>query len=241
MTLSLSNILRVKMLDLFRGTNQLKTYNEYLKNQFRFTRGEIELYQEKKFREIYNFHYHNNPTYRNLVDQSGFDSTFPFNTQSIPLLTKAFFKQNQKQHVVKKEIIKTKRSGGSTGIPMTYYLSKESFESVWPALWRAFDIYDIQPCDRTMLIAGPSLFSNRSMKRKIYDYINRFTVVSAFDLSDATLEKAYQNIRTKKIEVLYGYTSSILIFLQFLKRHHYRVNLKVIFTTSETFIPSVRT
>lgn len=240
MPIPFSNKVRVKILDTFRRTNQLKVYKEYLRNQFEYSKEDIDRYQEKKFKDIFEFHYYNNPTYRNFIESRNFKMDKHVIIQSVPLLSKAYFRENITSHSLQKEIAKTKYSGGSTGTPLTYYLNKASLEGQWPALWRAFDNYGIHPCDKVMMIAGPSLFNNRSLKRRVYDHISRFTVVSAFDLSGDTLEKAYQTILKKGIKVIYGYTSSVLIFLQFLKRRSYQVAIKVIFTTSETFIPSIR-
>src|SRR5699024_12386308 len=44
----------------------------------------------------------------------------------------------------------------------------------------------------------------------------------------------------KNVKVVYAYTSAVLLFLQFLQKRGYKLNLKAIFTTAELFIPSVR-
>lgn len=238
--LPFSNRIRIKALDLFRRTNQLNVYKEYIENQFQYTKEDIDSYQKRKFEEIFMFHYKQNIAYQNFIDNKNFDVSKTIDINSVPIQNKSFFKENKKFHSVQKEISKVKHSGGSTGTPLTYYLNKDSLESMWPAMWRAFHVYNIQPCDKVMMIAGPSLFNNRTIKRKLYDYINRFTIVSAFDLSDKELENAYRLILQKDIKAIYGYTSSVLIFLQFLKKNNYKVKLKSIFTTSETFIPSIR-
>jgi len=238
--LPFSNTIRVKALDLFRRTNQLNVYREYIENQFQFTKEDIEAYQKRKFEEIFMFHYKHNVAYRSFIDNSNFDVSKTIDINSVPIQNKAFFKENGKNHSVQKEKSKVKHSGGSTGTPLTYYLNKDSLESMWPGMWRAFDVYNIKPCDKVMMIAGPSLFNNRTIKRKLYDYINRFTIVSAFDLSDKVLRNAYRLILQKDIKAIYGYTSSVLILLQFLKKNNFRVKLTAIYTTSETFIPSIR-
>ncbi len=236
----LSNRIRIKLLDIYRKANQLDLYKEYLRNQFRYSKKDIENYQEKRFREIFEFHYSNNPTYKDFVESRGFDKTAPFDIQSIPTLSKDFFRQNQDSYPIQNEIAKTKHSSGSTGTPLTYHLNRSSLKSQWPDFWRALDMYNIFPCDKTLMIAGHALFSNRSFKRRIYDRINNFWVVPAFDLTEEALEKAYQDVCKKNIKVIYAYTSGVLLFLQFLKKQDYHLNLKAIFTTAELFIPSVR-
>lgn len=239
-SLSISNVIRVKTLDIFRSTNQLRVYKKYLKNQFEYTREEIDQYQEEKFREILLFHYNKNPTYRKFVEDHGFKMNKTIRIHDVPVISKDFFRNNKNSHSLPGETVKTKHSSGTTGNPLTYHLSKESLGGQWPSFWRALQVYNVQPCDKTMMIAGHSLFNNRSLKRKIYDYINNFIVVPAFDLTDEVLEEAYQIMVKKKVKVVYAYTSAVLLFLQFLQRRGYKLNLKAIFTTAELFIPSVR-
>src|SRR5699024_4471967 len=192
MLLYISNIIRIKTLDLFRGTNQLKVYKRYLKNQFDYTREDIEQYQEKKFKEILQFHYDNNPAYRKFVEDHGFKMNKAVRTQDVPVISKGFFRNNKKSHSLPGETAKTKHSSGTTGNPLTYHLSKESLGGQWPSFWRALKVYNVQPCDKMMMIAGHSLFNSQSLKRKICAYINNFIVVPAFDLTDELLAEAYQ-------------------------------------------------
>lgn len=240
MDLPFGNLIRVKILDIARGTNQAHTYEQLLNNQYTYTKAEIEKYQSEHLNKIFRHHYENNDAYRAYVTQQGYIEKGNIKPLDIPIITKDFFRNHSNDHFIKEYSQVIKHSGGSTGIPLPIHLSKNSIDNFWPSIWRSFDVYDIKPCDKIMMIAGPSLFNNRSIKRKIYDYVNRFNVISAFDLSQDTLEYAYQQIRKHKIKAIYGYTSSILVFLNFLEKNKYVVDLKCIFTTSETFIPSIR-
>jgi len=240
MSILFRNKLREKLLDLFRRTNQLKVFKQYLSSQYNFSAKQIDIYQEKKCREIFEFHYFNNTSYRKFLNEKGFELREGYSFIDIPFVDKEYFKLHFDTHSIISEAHVSKSSGGSTGVPLSYFLSKESAEGVWPAIWRAFDEYNIAPCDNIAMIAGPSLFNNRSFSRRVYDWINGFYVISAFDLSDDALLNAYHRIIDKKIKAIYGYTSSVLIFLQFLQRKNLKLSLKAIFTTSESFIPSVR-
>ncbi|MCC9166158.1 hypothetical protein [Pontibacter harenae] len=240
MTLALNNKVRIRILDLARQTNQYKLFNQYLKNQYIYNKEEIELYQKKKFKEIFKHHFENNESYRTHLRSMGFNGSSSSEIDKIPIISKSFFKNNLNNHFISSLVHTTKYSGGTTGSPLAIHLSQESIDNFWPAIWRAFDVYGVEPCDKIMMIAGPSLLNKRTLKRKIYDLVSNFEVVSAFDLSSDVLYNAYKTLLKRDIKAIYGYTSSVLVFLNFLKDNNYRLDLKCIFTTSETFIPKVR-
>lgn len=240
MNLPLNNLLRIKILDLARGTDQLKVYQQYLKNQYQYSREEIIHYQQIHFERIFQHHFNHNESYRRFLLENGYKATASVRISDVPPITKDFFRNNPQHHFVKEQVHLTKYSGGTTGVPLPVHLSKEAVDNFWPSIWRAFEVYQVSPCDKVMMIAGPSLFNNRSLKRKVYDFVNRFTVLSAFDLSTDKLQEACDLIQRHHIRVIYGYTSAILVFLNYLEKNSIRIPLKCIFTTSETFIPSVR-
>ena len=228
------------MLDYARKTTQLSVYEQYMENQYKYTKEEIELYQKNQFQLIFKHHYENNETYRKYLNQQGFTNSVFTDIKEIPVMTREYFQNNPDTHMIKQYIHKTKYSGGSSGRPVPVHLSRESISNFWPAIWRAFSASGIQPCDEIMMLAGPSLYNNRSFKRRIYDLVAGFTVVSAFDLTPPVLLKAYNTLLKNNIKAIYGYTSSVLVLLNFLEENNLKLNLKVIFTTSETFIPKVR-
>lgn len=61
-----------------------------------------------------------------------------------------------------------------------------------------------------------------------------------FDLPDGTFEDVYMTILRKNVKAIYAYTSGVLLFLQFLQKRGYRLDLKAIYKKSELFIPNLR-
>jgi phenylacetate-CoA ligase len=215
-------------------------YNQYLENQFNFTKEEIDDYQREKMHLLFKHHLEKNETYRKFLYDQGFNGDDYSDIKDIPVITRDYFKNNPDNHMIKELVHKTKYSGGSTGVPLTIHLSREALSNFWPSIWRAFDVYGVHPCDKIMMLAGPSLYNNRSFKRRIYDLVTNFVVISAFDLTPTILLNAYKSLVRNNIKAIYGYTSAILVFLNFLEEKNLHLDLKCIFTTSETFIPRVR-
>lgn len=229
------NNIRLCLFDLLRRTEQKNLYEKNM-HVLHISKKNILDYWAKAKNEIVNFHIANNKEYAALLEAKGVDlKNWKF--EDLPILTK---KDLSTKMAVTSEIFKWSHTGGSSGNPFSYPLSKKAASALWPNLWRAFSVCGIKPCDHVMMIAGPSLFNNRSFKRKIFDFINRFTVVSAFDLNDDVLQAAVEKIKKGKIKAIYGYTSSVLVFLEYLAARREHLSLKGIFTTSETFIPKVR-
>lgn len=230
------NNFRLILIDFLRGTHQRQEYNKQMYNLRNATRSDIEKYSSQARDNIVHFHIKNNIAYRDFLVKNGVNlSNWKF--EDLPIIRK---KDLTVDMAVKSEIFKWTHTGGTSGTPFSYPLSLKAASSLWPNLWRAFSMCGIHPCDKIMMIAGPSLFNNRSFKRRVFDYLNRFTVVSAFDLNESTLQCAVNKIQKKGIKAIYGYTSSVLVFLEYLQKRNIHIHLQGIFTTSETFIPRVR-
>lgn len=73
MSIIFRNKLTVKLLDLFRRTDQLKVFKQYLSSQYDFSAAQIDTYQEKKCMEIFEFHYFNNASYQKILNVRGFE------------------------------------------------------------------------------------------------------------------------------------------------------------------------
>jgi len=230
---------RIRLLDVVRNLRQYSVYKEYIKYSDKLSKWKIEEYQDNQFKRIFSYHFNNNVAYRDFVLQHGYAPGGRISIDDIPFMKKRYFVENT-EHSIKKNCHIKKSSGGSTGIPLTYYMCRESASHMFPAIWRAFDVYDIKPCQKIIMIAGPSLFNNRSIKRQIYDFISNFEVISAFDLNEELMMHAYKLIKSNEIKAIYGYTSSIFVFLKFLEQKQLYLNLNCIFTTSETFINPIR-
>ncbi|SHE69492.1 phenylacetate-CoA ligase [Mariniphaga anaerophila] len=230
---------RIKILDLVRKTNQNNLYNSFIENQFKKTEDSIIAYQNNAKEKILQHHIKHNKNYREWLISKGIDLTKKIEFDEIPIINK---KDLLVIHpFIEKFIHQIYHTGGTTGTPFKYSLSRESVSSLWPNLWRAFNTCGIKPCTPIIMIAGPSLYNNRSIPRKIFDWINRFTVISAFDLNTDKLQNTYDIIKQKNIKGIYGYTSAILIFLRHLEKNNLYLDLRGIFSTSETFIPKIRT
>lgn len=228
---------RVKMIDAFRRIDSHGMYLRYISDEC-IPAEKIVEYQENKRNAVLEFHIKNNAGYVEWLKSKGIDNPLKLKWEEIPIITKADLLKYDM--VVKGETHHLHHTGGSTGHPLAYSLTKDCVSSLWAAIWRAFSVLDVKPCEALLMIAGTSLLNKETFQRKVYNWLNRFHTVSAFDLNDSTFAKVCQDINRKKIKVIYGYASSVLEFLRYLERNDRHIPMKGIFTTSEMLPPEVR-
>lgn len=233
----MGNSLRVKVIDMCRKINSFDMYRRYMADENKSVE-DIVAYQESRKQALLEFHIKNNPGYVQFLKNKGISNIENLTWEQLPIITKADLKESDM--IVRNEAHHVHHTGGSTGKPLHYSLSKDCVSSLWAAIWRAFGVKGVKPCEALVMIAGTSLFNKETFSRKVYNWLNRFNVVSAFDLNEDTLNKTYQMMLRKNIRVVYGYTSSVLCLLKYFDANNIKLKLKGIFTTSEMMIPAVR-
>lgn len=230
-------MLRVKAIDLCRRIDSAGMYNRYMGNEHVLA-DDIVAYQEQRKKYLLDFHLKNNPGYVSFLRNNGINNFENLTWEQLPIITKTDLKGENM--MVKGEVHHVHHTGGSSGKPLIYSLAKDCVSSLWAAIWRAFSVKGVKPCEALMMIAGTSLFNRETFSRRVYNWLNRFHVVSAFDLSEDTLARTYEYMARKNIRVVYGYTSSVLCLLEYFDANNIKFKLKGIFTTSEMMIPAVR-
>ena len=176
--MNIDSILRISILNLARGVNQFPIYKKLMSNQFTTNNQEIQEYWERKSKNILKFHFENNKVYRDFLYNNGIDKIDNCDFKDIPIVGKESLRYPYT--INKKEVKAYYSSGGSSGTPFSYSLSYKALGHLWPNLWRAFDVAGYIPGEKLVMIAGPSLYDNKSLKRKIYDLVSNFEVLSAF-------------------------------------------------------------
>ena len=164
--MNIDSTLRISILNLARGVNQFPVYKALMKNQYKTNKQEIDEYWKSKSEKILKYHFENSKVYRDFLGQNGIDEIDNCDFNDIPIIGKESLRYPDA--ILKKEVKAYYSSGGSSGTPFSYSLSYDALVHLWPNLWRAFSVAGYIPGEKLAMIAGPSLFGNRSLKRKIY-------------------------------------------------------------------------
>jgi phenylacetate-CoA ligase len=176
-----------------------------------------EAYIEQKKEEIVAFHLENNPFYRELVGDKGFN-----NWDELPILNKKNLQKPLLQRLsdgyTLKSIYRNKTSG-SSGDPFVFAKDKYCHALTWASNIYRFGWYglDFNTSYQARFYGIPLDFIGNK-KERFKDFLSNRFRFQIFDLSDAVLEKFLTHFRNKKFDYINGYTSSIVLFAKFLQR-----------------------
>jgi phenylacetate-CoA ligase len=224
-------------------------YNHFQSNQ-RKPYGWLKNQQEEQLRKLIDFSYKNVPYYAKMFDRIGIgpcDIQTIKDLQKLPILNKQIIKNNWNDFIpknIKMMEYVNGATGGSTGIPLKYRMSKNDYEKGTAMLYNDWSYGGYQLGDKVAIIAGSSLIpeAKSELKRKIQDCFLNWRHYSSFEMSEKNLFKYFFDINKWKPAFIRGYASSIYLFAKFIEDNNLKVNfrLKGIFTTSEKLFKKQR-
>ena len=131
--------------------------------------------------------------------------------KSLPVLSKRQFREQAESYRAdnRPDVI-ANSTGGSTGVPLRFYMDRPQVESYEAARWRGLSWYGITPGSRSVMIWGnrPNMAAGALKKQSLYSggLKSRITI-SAYDLSLENIPGAVKKIgRLSPEYVRYGFT-----------------------------------
>jgi len=234
----------------FKNKDFLKQYNFVKKNEFE-SYETLKRYQEEKLQRLIQFSYNNVPYYHKLFEKLNLkpeDIQSIEDLQKLPILTKEIIRKHQRDFIptnLKEQKYVNSSTGGSTGEPLQYRLSKEDEIlglAIMYALSWGYAGYKLG--DKVGVIAGSSLMP--STKSKLTDNIKAFMMnykkYSSFDLNDKYMDEIVTELNKFKPRYLRGYASSIYLFARHIKDKDLNIDFypKGVFTTAEVLFEHQR-
>lgn len=225
-----------------KNRNFLKHYNFVKKNEFK-SHEELKRYQEEKLQNFIKFSYNHVPYYfklfKNLYLKPEDIQTIE-DLEKLPILTKEMIRNNQKEFIpldLKEQKYGNSSTGGSTGEPLYYKLSKDDEILGLAILYANWGNSGYELGDTVGVIAGSSLMP--TTKSKLVDNIKAFMMnykkYSSFDLSEKYMDEIVTGLNKSKPKYLRGYASSIYLFARHIKDKNlkFMFHPKGVFTTAE--------
>ncbi len=227
------------IIDVLRKTDVVK---EYATIKYEISQGYDFLQNNKRTKLaklITSMQYH--PFYKNYVE--GFDTkTINNDPEKILALLPVISKQeissypNWYTNTGADKKYEKRYTGGSTGTPFNYYLSKYSISRITAFnyyLWNFFIGYKVG--DKILAIGGNSLGQNSSLKSRVYNYLQRKDFISGDVINEITLNSALKSILETDYKIIYAYPSSLEFFVdEAINRNYvFKKKIKGIVTTSE--------
>jgi phenylacetate-CoA ligase len=227
------------LIDVLRGTDVVKDFNN-IKKEIAQGHDFLEAQKHQKLIELLK-KLPSHPFYKESI--SGFDEATihadPYRIlQSLPYTTKQqisnygkWFQENDPGQTYEDRF-----TGGSTGTPFKYQLSKHSISRITAFnyfLWHHFLGYNIG--DKILSLGGDSLGKTPNFKTKMYNYLQRKYFIPGDIINKNVLDEGLKLLFDTKYDVIYAYTSSLGFFVDEAIRRNmsFKRKIKGVITVSE--------
>jgi phenylacetate-CoA ligase len=222
-----------------------ETY-DFLKESQWWSRQKLAEYQLQQLSRLLNHAYDNVPYYRRVFDERGLkpkDIQDFDDLRRLPYLTKEIIQDNLPDLVARnypKSKLRYATTGGSTGIPLGFYIERGVSEAREQAfittLWNrvGFSIGD-----RCAILRGNVVRSASKGKFWEYNPTDKNLVLSSYHITDETLPNYVEKIREFKPDFIQAYPSMITILARFMKENNIAPfpTVKAILCGSESLYP----
>ena len=190
-------------------------------------------YVEDKKKEIVDYHLKNNSFYKSFAKDVNVDDW-----NSVPIMTKRDLQhplENLLSDGFNKKNVYIDKTSGASGKPFIFAKDKFCHALTWAVIKNRFGWYNIDfNSSKQARFYGIPLDTKGNYLEKIKDLLSTRTRFDVFDLSDDAFKNWIIIFKTKQLEYMNGYTSSILQFAKYLKRKN--IVLKDICTSLEVCI-----
>lgn len=226
--------------DLIEKTSLNSSFKFVNKSQ-KFSKEEIEKFQTEKLRKLIHYCYENVPYYTKLFDSLSLkpaDIQKITDLEKLPKLTREII-INHREELISKNFKKfnpqARKTGGTTGVPLSYLSDFESWSMLWAVKLRAWSWADYHLGDKVAILAGASLIpgKNAPITKKVWNKLNNFYPFSMVHVNDEILEGYAKLIQKENITILRGYPSSIAVLAEFVERKGINLSIRAVITTAE--------
>ena len=217
------------------------TYKRLIQNQYKSYK-ELEEEQEKQLRYMINLAYKNVPYYHRLFDSlklSPEDIKKVEDLEKLPILTKEIVKQNWddfKPVNLNKLQYYERATGGSTGTPFKYRLSKFDRFLAGALLYRGWGYGGYELGDIMVFLAGASLdIGTKSyLAKRVHEVARNIKKLSSFDMGEKEMKDYVGIVNSFKPKFIRGYASSIYFFAKWIEENNIKTHQPLaVFTTAE--------
>lgn len=226
----------------FKNKDFLKNYNFVKKNEFESYEN-LKRYQKEKLQKLIRFSYDDVPYYSKLFKNLNLkpeDIQSMEDLQKLPILTKKIIRNHQNDFIpknLKDQKYVNQSTGGSTGEPLQYRLSKEDEILGLAIMYANWGYAGYELGDKVGVIAGSSLIPTKksNLTANIKAFMLNYKKYSSFDLSDKYMDEIVAGLNKFKPNYMRGYASSIYLFAKHIEDNGLSINFQPegVFTTAE--------
>ena len=179
------------------------------------------------------------PYYRETLDGVDFEAWEDVSELSrLPFLTKAIITGNLERMKADDAVgLARFNTGGSSGVPLIFFIGRERVSHDVAAKWRATRWWDVDIGDREIVVWGsPVELGAQDRMREWRDRLLRTRLIPAFEMSRENLDRFVEEIRRFRPRMLFGYPSSLSRIARHAREQGQRMDdlgIRVAFVTSE--------
>jgi phenylacetate-CoA ligase len=250
----MSQLPRRPLIQLYQavsGRRFLARLDELNRTQW-FSREGLLALQQKKLHDLLTYAYHHVPYYRRLFDQAGFLPDMVLSDvdslRRLPVMTKATIHEHFDDILTtegrRRAGLSHLTTGGSTGHPLVFmqdsnfrdYVTADIHRHLGWAGWKLGQIH--------AYLWGTSfeVKASQAIRTRLMNWVlNRF-VTNAYVLSEESMSAFVAQIRRRHPRVLFGYTSCLYRFAEFVRERSLDdIKFDAIFASAEELYPDQRT
>jgi phenylacetate-CoA ligase len=210
----------MNLLNLVPRFRQARRSVEALAGQEGLTRTDIEALQLEHLNHVWQHAIGHVPYYQALAGGGGLPKAFANLDEyraAVPVLRKpAVAADPERFRSDEAEAGFWKRTGGSTGRPLTVYWGEQAHREMLAARYRYYQAWGVDFTDRSAMLWGnsgalqPGWPGRRNrMRTPVEDRLRRRLRLSTYDLRDGTLTEYLRRIEAWRPATLYGFSSSV--------------------------------
>ena len=213
-------------------------YEFYLKNSCFRPKEVVEREQFRKLKKLLKICQTEVPYYQKLFSEIGFDTDRDFKTlgdfAKIPITEKSVVKEHPDWFVNPKRVKGALQfhTSGSTGNPLTEYVSKKHWIIEQGIAWRHLISYGYKFRDKTAIVRSYAPKDGQPLIKQ--EIIRNFRYYSPFHLSDENIKMYLKDMVANDVKFLRGYPSSVKALAVYVLNHNCEIpKLKGVLTASE--------
>lgn len=209
---------------------------------------DLEVYRLDKLRRFLGEIGEQVPYYRDLFRDRGFSPaqmSSLADLAKLPLLDKETIRSNSDRlRSDSAGELARFNTGGSSGEPLVFFLGKDRVSHDVGAKWRATRWWNVDIGDRELVVWGsPIELGAQDHVRLWRDRLLRTSLLPAFEMSAANLDRFVDQIRDKRPRMLFGYPSSLAMIARHAQQKGMAMDdlgIRVAFVTSERLYDNQR-
>jgi phenylacetate-CoA ligase len=220
---------------------------EELKSTEWWTAEQIDGYQNKQLSQMVQLAYESVPYYRQLFQEWGVESGAVKNAadlEQIPLLTKQTLRESSRQLIsqrFKPQSLLTNQTSGTTGTPLTVYLTREALQFQWAVWWRHRARFGLRPGDKHLSFGARLPVAIEQTKPPFWRY-NRASnqvYLSMYHLTPEWIPEVVDWLNHQDFDFYTGYPSAMYALASQMKAQGLRLlnRPKVVSTGADALLP----